>query len=80
MLRHAHTMKQSLAYVTYRTYLTQKCGKWSLALIFNHTFDSGKSKPLSHHFSSIQLGGKKKKKEITSGITNLWHVWQEVEM
>lgn len=36
-------------------------GKWSLALIFNHTFDSEKSNPLSRQFSSIQFRRKRKK-------------------
>lgn len=43
-------------------HMSMRCGKWNLALIFNHTFDSEKSNPLSHQFSSIQFRRKRKKK------------------
>lgn len=57
-----------------------RCGKWNLALIFNHTFDSEKSNPPFHQFSSIQFRKERKKKnKLSGGINNFQHAWQEVD-
>lgn len=55
-------------------HMYMRCGKWNLALIFNHTFESQKSNPLSHQFSLIQFRRKrKKKKKWSDGITFNMH-------